>query len=151
MEHNHKKSTGSEEKHRPGIQKVTEESTYKKSKKQPIELPKFETVEELMNDSYLHQCISDKVTHFNTERARVSNNGKLKLKSSPIDQLIIMDMFNAKSISKQYLHIHYKVSVLPSAVREFITYLINECVGETFKHYNDIYEEQNNQSLKAQE
>ena len=104
-----------------------------------------------MNDSYLHQCISDKVTHFNTERARVSNNGKMKLKSSPIDQLIIMDMFNAKSISKQYLNIHYKVSVLPSAVREFITYLINECVGETFKHYNDIYSDRLKNNLNSTE
>ena len=119
--------------------------------KQPIELPKLETVEELMNDSYLHQCISDKVTHFNTERARVSNNGKLKLKSSPIDTLITLDKFNAKSISAEYLNIHYKTSELRSAVREFITYLINECVGETFKHYNDIYEEQNNQPLKDKE
>jgi hypothetical protein len=119
--------------------------------KQPIELPKFETVEELMNDSYLHQSISDKVTHFNTERARVSNNGKLKLKSSPIDTLITLDKFNAKSISAEYLNIHYKTSELRSAVREFITYLINECVGETFKHYNDLYSDRLKNNLNSTE
>ena len=114
-------------------------------------LPSFETVEQLMADAYLKSRVQSIIDDMNADRDRVSEGGKKKLKSSPVEFLVNMNKFNADFITTEYIEIHNKRSVLPMIIREFITYLINECVGETFKHYNALYEKQNKKTSKAKQ
>ena len=115
-----------------------------------VELPTFETVDQLMADSYLHSRIQEKIDHINAERKRVSENGKIKLKASPVGFLIKMNKFTAEFITSEYLLISAKTSVLSFEVREFITYTIQECVGETFNHYETLFQKQNKKTTKTQ-
>ena len=113
------------------------------------ELPSFETVEQLMADSYLHKCISDVITEMTAERDKVSEGGKIMLKRNAVSFLIEMNKFNAQFIASEYIEIHYKRSKLSGGVREFITYLINECTGKTFKHYETLFQKQNKKTSKS--
>jgi len=113
------------------------------------ELPTFETVEQLMADSYLRSMIQEKLDYINGERNRVSEGGKHKLRASPVEFLIKMDKFTAEFIATEYLEIHNKRSKLSFAIREFVTYTIQECVGETFKHYETQFQKQNKKPSKS--
>lgn len=113
------------------------------------ELPTFETVEQLMADSYLRSMIQEKIDYINDERFRVSEGGTKKLRASPVEFLIKMDKFTAEFIATEYIEIHHKRSKLSGAIREFISYTIQECVGETFKHYETQFKKQNKKTSKS--
>jgi len=119
------------------------------AKKQPAELPTFDAIEQIMKDKYLIKCINDQVKYFNKQRAEVSRNGFLKLRPSPIDVLIAKNAFNAKGITTEHIEIHYKRSTLPAVVRDFIMFLMTECIEKTFKHYQTLFQKQNNKTLKS--
>jgi len=67
--------------------------------KQHVELPSFDTVEQLMDDTYLLKCISEKITEFTDIRDKTSEGGKIKLKRNAIDFLMDLNQFNEKSIA----------------------------------------------------
>lgn len=83
------------------------------------------------------------------ERDKVSEGGKLKLKRDAVSFLIDMNKFNAESIATEYIEIHFKRSKLSGAIREFISFLIVECVGDTFKHYDALFNKQNKKATKT--
>ena len=64
--------------------------------KQPktIELPTFHTVEDIMADAYLLKSIDDLIAEMTTERDKVSEGGKIKLKRNAAGFLIDMNKFN---------------------------------------------------------
>ena len=113
------------------------------------ELTSFETVEQLMADKYLISRVQEKIDHINAERDRVSEGGKKKLKPSPVEFMVNMNKFNAEFITSEYIDIHHKRSELQFSIREFITLTIQECVGETFKHYEALYQKQQRKTNKA--
>ena len=119
-----------------------------KSPKTP-ELPTFDTVEQIMADNYLISRVQEKIDHINAERNRVSEGGKKKLRASPVEFLVNMNKFNAEFITSEYIDIHHKRSELPFSIREFITLTIQECVGETFKHYESLFQKQNKKTSKT--
>lgn len=110
-------------------------------------LPTFNTVEDIMGDAYLLKCVDKIITEMLAERDRVSEGGKLKLKRDAVSFMIDMNKFNAESISTEYIEINYKRSKLSGAIREFISFLVVECVGDTFKHYEALYQKQNKKTL----
>lgn len=107
-----------------------------------IELPTFEKIEELMADKYLKGKLMSLINDMNDERMRVSENGKKKLKPSPVESLVKLNLFNADFICTEYIEIYHKRSRQTHSIREFITYTINEVVDETFKHYERLYQKQ---------
>ena len=113
------------------------------------ELPSFETVEQIMADSYLLECISKLITEMMAERDKVSEGGKRKLRRDAVSFLIDMNKFNDQFIASEYIEIHYKRSKLSCAIREFISYLVVECVDDTFKHYELLFQKQNKKTLKT--
>lgn len=112
-------------------------------------LPTFDTVEQLMADKYLISRVQEKIDHINAERDRVSEGGKKKLRASPVEFLVKMNKFTAEFITGEFIESHYKRSNLSSAIREFITLTIQECVGETFKHYESLFQKQNKKAAKT--
>ena|ERR1035437_76183 len=117
--------------------------------KQHVELPSFDTIEQLMADSYLLKCISEKIIEFTDIRYKASEGGKIKLKRNAIDFLMDLNQFNEKSIATEYIEIHYKRSKLPGTVRELISFMLHECVGKTFKHYDVLFNKQNKITSKT--
>ena len=119
--------------------------------KQPktLTLPTFNTVEDIMADAYLLKCIEKLITEMMAERDKVSEGGKLKLKRDAVSFMIDMNKFNAESIATEYIEIHYKRSKLSGSIREFISFLVVECVGYTFKHYDALFNKQNKKSTKT--
>jgi len=119
--------------------------------KQPktLALPTFETVEQIMTDAYFLKCVDKTIAEMMAERDKVSEGGKLKLKRDAVSFLIDMNKFNSQSISTEYIEIHYKRSKLSGAIREFINFLVVECVGDTFKHYESLFQKQNKKSTKT--
>ena len=115
------------------------------------ELPTFDTVEQLMADKYLISRVQEKIDHINAERDRVSEGGTKKLKASPVEFLVKMNKFTAEFITGEFIEIHYKRSNLSSAIRELITYTIQECVGETFNHYESLYQKQQRKTSKTKQ
>ena len=115
------------------------------------ELPSFDTVEQLMADKYLMSRVQEKIDFINKERDRVSEGGKKKLRASPVEFLFKLNKFTVEYITTEYIKIHYKKSNLSFAIREFITLTIQECVGETFKHYEAIYQKQQRKNAKKKE
>ena len=115
-----------------------------------VELPTFETVDQLMADSYLHSRIQEKIDYITADRNRVSEGGKKKLRASPVGFLIKMNKFTAEFIASEYLLISAKTSLLSFDIREFITFTIQECVGETFNHYETLFQKQNKKTSKTQ-
>ena len=105
-----------------------------------LELPSIETVEQLMADSFLKGRVQATIDDMNAERERVSEGGKIKLRPSSVEFLVKMNKFTADFITTEYIEIHNKRSNLSSGIREFISYLIRECVGETFKHYEILFQ-----------
>lgn len=114
-------------------------------------LPSFQTVEQLMADTYLKGRVQATIDEMNAERNKVSENGKKKLKASPVETLVKLDKFNADFITTEYIEIHYKRSKYPFEVREFITYMIQECVGDTFKHYEALFQKQQRKTTKTKQ
>lgn len=114
-----------------------------------IELPVFLDVEQLMADTFFLKCLANQITDINNDRDKVSEGGTVKLKRNHVTLLIELGIFNEKSIASEYLKIHYKRSVLPGMVREFISYLVAECVDKTFKHYEVLSQKQNKKTLKS--
>jgi len=112
------------------------------------QLPTFDTVEQLMSDTFLLNLIAEHITEFVSKRNEISEGGKIKLKRNPIDFLIEMNKLNENSIATEYIEIHYKRSVLSGSVREFISYLVIECIGKTFQHYDVLYKKQNKKQSK---
>lgn len=106
------------------------------------ELPSFETIEQLMSDPYLKTCVQKLIDEMNAGRELVSEGGTKKLKESPVEFLVKMNCFTAEYLTKEYVEIHYKRTVLSASIRRFITLLIRECVSETFKHYQHLYQKQ---------
>ena len=119
--------------------------------KQPktLTLPTFNTVEDIMANAYLLKCIEKLITEMMAERDKVSEGGKLKLKRDAVSFLIDMNKFNAESIAAEYIEIHYKRSKLSGSIREFISFLVVECVGDTFKHYEILFQKQNKKTSKS--
>lgn len=115
------------------------------------ELPSFETVEQLMADKYLISRVQEKIDHINAERDRVSEGGKKKLKPSPVEFMVKMNKFNAQFITSEYIELHHKRSKLQYSIREFITFTIQECAGETFNHYEFLYQKQQRKNAKTKE
>jgi len=113
------------------------------------QLPTFDTVEQLMADTFLLNLIAEYIADFTEKRNEVSEGGKKKLKRNPIDFLIEMNKFNEKSITAEYIEIHYKRSALSGSVREFISYLVIECIGKTFQHYEVLFQKQNKNTSKS--
>lgn len=113
------------------------------------ELPSFETIEQLMSDSYLKGRIQEKIDYINKERDRVSDNGKKLLKPSPTELLIKINKFTKEFITNEFILIHNKQSHLPHAIRQFITLTIQECTGETFTHYEKLFQKQNKKLSKS--
>lgn len=120
------------------------------SKTKKTELPSFETIEQLMADTYLIGRVQEKIDFINAERLRVSQGGTRKLKSSTVELLIQANKFNAEFIIGEFINIHYKRSKLYFAVREFIMLTIQECVGETFRHYESLFQKQQRKTSKKQ-
>lgn len=112
-------------------------------------LPSFENIEQLMADEYLLGRVQEKIDFINSERKRVSEDGKKKLKPSPVESLVKMNKFTANFIASEYVKIHYKKSSLNSSLREFITYTMYECVDETFNHYEKLFAKQNKKNSKT--
>lgn len=112
-------------------------------------LPKFDTIEQLMADKYLISRVQEKIDHINAERDRVSEGGTKKLKASPVEFLITVNKFTPEYITTEYLEIYHKRSKLNFSFREFITLTIQECVGETFKHYESLYQKQQRKTTKT--
>lgn len=119
------------------------------SKTKKAELPSFETIEQLMADTYLIGRVQEKIDFINAERLRVSQGGTRKLKSSTVELLIQANKFNAEFIISEFVNVHYKRSKLYFAVREFITLTVQECVGETFRHYESIFQKQQRKTAKT--
>lgn len=117
--------------------------------KQHVELPSFDTVEQLMADTYLLNCITAKIKEFTDIRDKASEGGTIKLKRNAIDFLMDLNQFNEKSIATEYIEIHYKRSKLPGTVRELISFLVVECVDKTFKHYDVLFQKQNRKPIKS--
>jgi len=113
------------------------------------ELPTFDTVEQLMADKYLISRVQEKIDHINAERERVSEGGKKKLKASPVEFLVKMNKFTAEFITTEFIEVHHKRSNLSGAIREFITLVTQECVGETFNHYESLFQKQNKKTSKT--
>lgn len=113
------------------------------------ELPTFDTVEQLMADKYLISRVQEKIDHINAERDRVSEGGKKKLKASPVEFLVKMNKFTPEFITTEFIEVHHKRSNLSMVIREFITLTIQECVGETFKHYELLFQKQNKKTSKS--
>ncbi|MEA4981446.1 MAG: hypothetical protein VB066_01885 [Paludibacter sp.] len=118
---------------------------------QKTKLPSFETIEQLMSDPYLNSCAQKLIDEMNADRNRVSEGGTKKLKASPVEFLVKMNCFTAEYLTKEYVEIHYKRTVLSSAIRKFITLLIQECVSETFKHYQHLYQKQQRKTTKTKQ
>ncbi len=110
-------------------------------------LPTFDTIEQIMADKYLHKCITKALDQILEDRKRVSENGKIKLKRNAVNFLMDMNKFNAISIADEYVHIYYKRSVLSSAIREFISFIVVDSVDKTFKHYEILSQKQNKKNL----
>jgi hypothetical protein len=60
-----------------------------------------------------------------------------------------LNQFNEKSIASEYIEIHYKRSKLPGTVRELISFIVLECVGKTFTHYDVLFKKQNKITSKT--
>jgi len=114
-----------------------------------IGLPTFDTIEQLMSDAYLKSRVQEKIDYINSERNRVSEGGKKKLRASPVEFLVKMNKFTTDYITQEYILIHNKQSNLSSSIRELINFTIVECVGETFKHYEAIFQKQNKKPSKS--
>ena len=112
-------------------------------------LPSFDTVEQLMADEYLIGRVQSIIDDMSAARDRVSEGGKIKLRPSPVEFMVQMNKFNADFITTEYIEIYNKRSKLNYSFREFITYLINEAVGETFKHYETLFQKQNKKTSKS--
>lgn len=113
------------------------------------DLPTFETVEQLMSDDYFLKCVDKTITEMLAERDKVSEGGKLKLKRDAVSFLIEANKFNSEFIVSEYIEIHYKRSKLSGAIREFISFLVVECVGDTFKHYESLFQKHNKKITKT--
>ena len=113
------------------------------------ELPTFDTVEQLMADKYLISRVQEKIDFINAERDRVSEGGKKKLKASPVEFLVKMNKFTAEFITGEFIEVHHKRSNLSGAIREFISLTVQECVGETFNHYESLYQKQQRKTTKT--
>jgi len=117
--------------------------------KKSIDLPTFNSVEEIMADAFFLKCIDDMITDMNSDRDKVSEGGKIKLKRNAISFLIDMNRFNSTCIASDFIEIHYKRSTLPGAAREFISYFVVECIDKTFKHYEILFQKQNKKTSKS--
>ena len=114
-----------------------------------VELPTFETVEQLMANTFLQNCIAEKISEFTDIRDKASEGGKIRLKRNAIDFLMDFNQFNEKSLATEYIEIHYKRSKLPGTVRELIGFMVHECVGKTFTHYDVLFKKQNKKTSKS--
>ena len=63
--------------------------------------------------------------------------------------MVNMNKFNAEFITSEYIELHHKRSKLQYSIREFITFTIQECAGETFNHYEAIYQKQQRKNAKT--
>lgn len=114
-------------------------------------LPSFETVEQLMADTYLKGRIQANIDDIMAERNRVSEGGKKKLKASPVETLIKLNLFTPEFFTSEYLEVSNKRSKYPFEIRELITYMIQECVGDTFKHYESLFDKQQRKTAKSKQ
>ena len=119
--------------------------------KQPktITLPTFNTAEDVMADAYLLKCIQDTINEMLAERDKVSEGGKIKLQRNAVSLLIDLNKFNAEFIASEYIRIRNKGSFYPTVVREFISFMVVECVDKTFKHYENLFQKQNKKTSKT--